>query len=475
MTTRTEPAAVIAISRHVAIFGGDDRVRDLEGMLPGEIRVDAYPNRDGDANRLEESIKSGTVTHVILLVKWLGHAVWRRIVNVAKANGVKVIHWNHGLGKLEDELAELVASGNGGATEDETERQWGGTVRRIHTVKPNDEETALLHQRARAAGLTVACFREQHDACGYRGKRTVKCGCDCHAHDQVVEEEQGDVVGQPPPQFVISGERVLEVMGLDEGRTWTVDEVGALLDARDDEQRETVQRYVASLVESGHLHAVGPVRLVPSSVEAVRLPTTEKSHMAQADANGRAVNDGTTTGPPLDVLSLLSPERQSEIFIEAVGGELKRLIVALGEGTVGDLVDLLTSHPHWKAMKQIPASFILNDAARTVATPIETESGPSSSEVAPTVPASARAQRGRGTRAPKPGNERRLSPSESEELRQRVLAELGGAPKAGLAAATLAADLGVGIEAVQYAMKRLRAAGKVRMSGQRSGARWHLR
>jgi hypothetical protein len=70
-----------------------------------------------------------------------------------------------------------------------------------------------------------------------------------------------------------------------------------------------------------------------------------------------------------DILSLLSAARRAEIIAEALSGVVHELLATSADKTVGAFVDELQQHPHWEALKQLPAALVLGGAAGFAASP----------------------------------------------------------------------------------------------------------
>jgi len=71
------------------------------------------------------------------------------------------------------------------------------------------------------------------------------------------------------------------------------------------------------------------------------------------------------------------------------------------------------------------------------------------------------------------GNAKRRSPARSKRIRKRVLDLLKGS-KDGVSAREMAEKLNVHGEALAYALRRLRGENKVKMTGERNLAKWHV-
>src|SRR5262245_40566779 len=79
---------------------------------------------------------------------------------------------------------------------------------------------------------------------------------------------------------------------------------------------------------------------------------------------------------------------------------------------------------------------------------------------------------GVSTKKAKRGSRRKNSPAAAAKLRDRIVSYLS-ARKKGAVLKDVARSIGADVEAVRYGLNSLRASRKVRMTGQRSGARWH--
>ena len=436
----TEPRR-IQLAKLVAVFGGDARVLDLEGMLPGDIRVDGYLSRDSDAERLAASIKAGGVTHVVFLVRWLGHASYRYITSLSKAAGIRVIVWKHGLGRLEQELPGLVADGSALPDED------CDALIGIGEAEPE----VSTQRRARDAGMTVACFQLQHDDCAYRGKRKIKCGCECHAHD-VVDADESKVASAPPAPFSATCERVLEVLGLDPSKTWMVTEIAVLLDAKEEEHHEAIRHCVASLIDAGDLVALGTIRVIPSSVSAVRLPAPQIDRQATYDLTERYMENAPKTSPALDILSLLPPERRKDILLEALGGVVHGLVDENQSASLGELIAKLVEHAHWDSMKQLPATLLLR--ARQPRQP-----APAPALVSNSI-------------EPK-GHADHPADKAADKLRNRIVKILREAAPEGVSATEIAKATRARHPEVSLMLRELKQMNEVRMTGAGRASRWH--
>lgn len=229
----------ISVAKYrVAIFGGDSRVHALEGSwvnedFPEEIDVTTFVSNEGSTARLVAALRAGGCTHVIMLTRWMGHSNYKTIKQAAESNNVKILHWQHGLGKLEDELVNIIV----GKTETDPE-----------TPEPEEAETAPPVQLlARNAGLTVACFQARHAECVYKDKPTVRCGCACHPKVELPIEPA------PPPPFECTRDQVFEVMRLDNRESWRVSEIAELLMAKESAHFKVVRSMVKDLVQEGAL------------------------------------------------------------------------------------------------------------------------------------------------------------------------------------------------------------------------------
>jgi hypothetical protein len=229
------------VEKCVAIFGGDGAAQALAGDYESRIAVHVYDGTDHEMARLIVALKAGSFTHVIVLSRWLGHSKSRAVAAAAKRVGVRFIIWPRGLGSLRDEIPRLVV--------DDSEKPSPGEAVDCPASAANDAEGAASVQRlARDAGVTVACFQERHEGCGYRGKSKIKCGCACHAGAVV---ESLPTVEARAAAFRVSEERVLEVLELEPTRRWLVSDISLLLDASTDENRKAVDEQIASLLLAG--------------------------------------------------------------------------------------------------------------------------------------------------------------------------------------------------------------------------------
>ncbi|MCK6527592.1 hypothetical protein L6R50_08520 [Myxococcota bacterium] len=82
---------MVAPGPRVAILGGDGRQC---GRWGGEgIAVHFMAGRaggNGEPRRLEAALRSGSITRVVILARWNGHATTRRIRRVCRTLGVPV-------------------------------------------------------------------------------------------------------------------------------------------------------------------------------------------------------------------------------------------------------------------------------------------------------------------------------------------------------------------------------------------------
>lgn len=271
----------------VAVYGGDERVHGLEGTYEGGIEVTTYSsNKPAQLDGLSVSLRQHAYDALILLTKWHGHADYQTVKAACVAGGVRLIYWNHGLGKLEDELPALVR-GDTPATNDNAEA-------------PDEEDEELpVHVQARNQGMTVACFQTRHTDCVYAGKEaeSLKCGCDCHPRVEVVEPTppaQVTVQPEPDPEvlptekpFVCTMEDVVDALNLEPTKNWRVSEVGDLLGAKTKIQHSRVHTLINRLIISGQVEIAHQgtasktnprlVRLVPEKKETppmLPMPTT---------------------------------------------------------------------------------------------------------------------------------------------------------------------------------------------------------
>ncbi|HJU24245.1 MAG TPA: hypothetical protein VJ891_17205 [Casimicrobiaceae bacterium] len=259
MRPSSEPT-IVRISKQVIVFGGDERVYDLQGLYSDDIHVETYCS--WDTEKVVASIRSGSITHVILLVRWMGHPSYKQITSVAKNVNVKLICWKHGLGKLAQELASLI---NEQTTESLPEEEAEALVGKGAADPGEDENAIAIQRRARDAGVTVACFQSRHEDCAYKGKQKIKCGCDCHSAEATPDApaevaEEVPAVVEPRP-FIVNCDRILDVLQLDPSKRWHVSEIATILDAKDDEQIAAVESHVVSLIECGDLILCGLDRL----------------------------------------------------------------------------------------------------------------------------------------------------------------------------------------------------------------------
>jgi hypothetical protein len=264
------------VEKCVAIFGGDGAAQALEGDYEPRIVVQVYDGTDSEMARLISSLKAGSFTHVIVLSRWLGHSKSRAVSTVAKRVGARFIIWPAGVGRLKEEIPRLVV--------DDCEKPSPGEeVDGAAPASNGAEATISVHRQARDAGLTVACFQERHDDCGYRGKLKIKCGCGCHTG--AVVESLAPVEAPVVSAFTVSEERVLEVLELEPSRRWLVSDVSLLLDASSDEHRKAVAEEIASLLSAG--------KVVPG--EATDTNTTPRSIMLAARAQAETSPAPTST------------------------------------------------------------------------------------------------------------------------------------------------------------------------------------
>ena len=72
---------------------------------------------------------------------------------------------------------------------------------------------------------------------------------------------------------------------------------------------------------------------------------------------------------PVDILSLLSPERRAELMAEILGAEVRALLERHMASTFGGLVDGLRAHPAWNHLRDFPLSAVFQVGPTAAAPP----------------------------------------------------------------------------------------------------------
>lgn len=89
----------------VAIYGGDDRSERLD--WPRHLDVQFYPYKSPRAaDRLKESLSSGSVDHLVILTSYMGHGFESSVRSWA--NNCNVIRWPQSPGQLSRKLGEMI-------------------------------------------------------------------------------------------------------------------------------------------------------------------------------------------------------------------------------------------------------------------------------------------------------------------------------------------------------------------------------
>jgi hypothetical protein len=68
--------------------------------------------------------------------------------------------------------------------------------------------------------------------------------------------------------------------------------------------------------------------------------------------------NGHNGQPQLDVLSMLPPDRQAAIRMEAFGCEARKIFREHQQSSLADVVRLLTEHAHWNELQQLALWFV---------------------------------------------------------------------------------------------------------------------
>lgn len=92
---------------YVAVVGGDERVEAVR--WPAGVTVVCYPGEkfggQGRAAGLKAALASGRFTHVVILVRWIGHSMSGAVCQAARC---PVIHWPAGAPQLARHLVTLL-------------------------------------------------------------------------------------------------------------------------------------------------------------------------------------------------------------------------------------------------------------------------------------------------------------------------------------------------------------------------------
>lgn len=86
----------------VIILGGDDRIHRMR--WPRSVEIRAY-TRD-EVHKAEDSIRSGSVGEIYVLVKWMGHAQYETLKAAADRAKTPFRTWYQGMGQLAEELTK---------------------------------------------------------------------------------------------------------------------------------------------------------------------------------------------------------------------------------------------------------------------------------------------------------------------------------------------------------------------------------
>lgn len=139
-TTANPPPPRSKRRPRVAVFGGDDRVTtSFQWPTTHDVRHYADAGRGKSTKqRLEQSIRSGGIEHVILLDRWRGHTS-DTIVKTCKDYGIPYTPWDKGIGELIKALPKILP-----------------TAAVVPTESPPKKNTAWMEQEVPAApGLEV--------------------------------------------------------------------------------------------------------------------------------------------------------------------------------------------------------------------------------------------------------------------------------------------------------------------------------
>lgn len=92
----------------VAVFGGDNRGANLD-RADAVARVKSYEGNPDNAERIAQALARGTLTHVVVLTRWMDHAQFSKLKTAATKADAEFITWTRGIGELKKEL-ELLAT-----------------------------------------------------------------------------------------------------------------------------------------------------------------------------------------------------------------------------------------------------------------------------------------------------------------------------------------------------------------------------